>query len=554
MEEDFMSAPEPGAATGGAAAPLPPAPTRRPWTLVVIVVVVIVALAGVTAYYFWPRAASDTVVYATSSEMVTLDPSTEFSNSILVLPNVYETLTLWNPGTNTAEPLLATGWTHTSDGMSWTFNLRHGVTFHDGTPFNATAVKYSLLRTMTMNAGAAYIWFPIAEPDQNITILDEYTVRIDTMFPAAVDKIASSGYAAYIFSPNTPGATYEEQQTWFNDGHHDSGSGPYMINSASYNNTSVVLDRFPGYWGGWSAGQFQHAIIKTIADPAQREAAVVSGDTDVTMDVPVQDLPTLQTNSKVSVVENPSYRALYAFFNSARGPTANQSFRQALAYAIPYGDIVSTVVSGLGLQSIGVIPATMWGHDDTLPHYTYDLAKAQQLLDESGVATPLTLKFTYLVGDLFEQKFGELYKEKLATLGITLDVVAMPWEQQWALAQTPLATGSQDIFVMYWWPTYVTPYDFLFNMFHSASYAFFNLGYYNNSVFDGTIDAANALEATDPSEALVGYRASQVMLNDDCPGLGVVDLKNLYLLKADLNGFVDNPAYPLVVFFYQLSR
>ncbi len=554
-----MSVPAPSEA---AAAP-PPAPKGRSRVLIALIVAVVLVLVGVSAYALWPRATmNDTVIYATSSDMVSLDPSTEFSNSIILLPNVYETLTLWDPAANAARGLLATSWTHSADGMNWTFTLRQGVKFHDGTAFNATAVKFSILRTISSsswagasNSGASYIWSPLGNETQaasNMQIPDQYTIKFTLLYPAALDKIASSGYAAYIMSPNAPGVTYAGQATWFNAGH-DDGTGPYQI-GANYNISYAVLDRFPDYWGGWKTGQYNHAIIRTYTDPAQREAAVVSGAVDITIDAPVQDLPALQANSKVTVVENPSYRAMYAFFNSARGPTANQSFRQALAYAIPYTDIANTVVNGLGAQSIGVIPSTMWGHDDTLPHYTFNLTKAQQLLTQSGISTPLTLNFTYTQGDLFEQGFGTLYKEKLATLGITLNVLPMAWAQQWALAQTPLATGSQDVFVMYWWPTYVTPYDFLYNMFSDASYAYFNLGYYNNSAFDTTINTAVTLEATNPIQALADYRAAQVMLYNNCPGVGVVDMKNLYVMKAGITGFADNPAYPLVVFFYQLSH
>ncbi|MCI4371341.1 MAG: ABC transporter substrate-binding protein [Thermoplasmata archaeon] len=533
------------------------APKKSMLKWIVLVIAVILVAVGVGAYALLPRAAvTTTIVYATSSEMVTLDPSTEFSNSILVLPNLYETLTLWNPAANAAKPLLATSWTHTPDGGSWTFTLRSGVKFHDGTAFDAAAVKSAILRTITMNGGAAYIWGPIGNASQaatNIQVIDTSTVKFTLLYPAALDKIASSGYAAYIFSPNTPGSNYTNQATWFEAGH-DSGTGPYKLDPTAYTKTRVVMDRFADYWGGWKAGQFDHAIIKVYHDPAQREAAVLSGDADITIDVPLADLATLQANSRVSVLENPSYRAMYAFFNSVKAPTNNKSVRQALASAIPYPDIVSSVVNGLGTQSVGVIPATMWGHDATLPKFTFNLTRAQQLLAAGGhPGGGFTLNFTYTAGDLFEQKFGELYKEKLATLGVTLNVRGMPWEQQWALAKTDPAT-AQDVFVMYWWPTYVTPYDFLFNMFSYASYAFFNLGYYNNSAFDTKINDAVTLEATNPAQALTEYSQAQTMLYNDCPGVGVVDMKNLYLMKADLKGFADNPAYPLVVFFYQLGR
>ncbi len=581
-----MASPDSSVSPEPAPAPTPAAPRRRPWKLIAIIVVVIVALSAVAVYVVTTSApAANVVTYATSSDMTTLDPSSEFSNSILLLPNVYETLTLWNPTTKKAEPLLATAWQPSSDGLTWNFTLRPGVTFHDGASFNATALKFSIDRTVYMNQGAAYIWFPLkgagayfavsnlSDPwnrpewsnftSESITIVDAYHVTFHLDYTAAMDKVASSGYGAYMFSPNTPPTTatggnlttqFTAQQSWFNDQHHDSGSGPYSIDSAQYSKSYAVLDKYQNYWGGWQTGQFDHAIIKTIADPAQRESAVVSGTTDITIDVPLQDLGTLKTNTAVNVVENPSYRALYAFFNMVRSPTSNLSVREALAYSIPYQDIVNTVVNGLGTQSIGVVPQTMWGHDDTLPHYTFNLTKAQQLLQQSPFPSGgFTLNYTYLSGDLYEKGLGELWKEQLATLGITLNIQAMPWDQQWGEAKQNPAT-AQDIFVMYWWPTYVTPYDFLYNMFSTPSYAYFNLGYYSNPSFDNVINNASAEEATAPTLALQDYRSAQVMLFNDCPGLGVVDMKNLYVEKSNLKGFADNPAYPLVVFFYQLSH
>jgi peptide/nickel transport system substrate-binding protein len=555
-----MASPETGVSPEPAPAPTPPpAPKRRPWKLIAVIVVVIVALSGIAAYAILSTPstpAPSVVTYATNSEMVTLDPSSEFSNSILLLPNVYETLTLWNPTTNAADPLLATSWSHSADGMNWTFNLQHNVTFHDGTAFNADAVKYSLMRTINMGQGAAYIWAPLGnatEAQANIVVSGAYTVVFHLVYPAAMDKIASSGYGAYIFSPNTPGSNYTNQQTWFNDGH-DSGTGPYIINTTQYTNSYVVLDKYANYWGGWKAGQFDHAIIKVVPDGIQREQAVTSGAADITEDVPLQDIPNLQNNTGVKVLETPSYRALYAFFNMAKSPTSNLSIRKALAYALPYTDMVNSVVKGLGSQSIGVIPVTMWGHDSTLPHYSQNLTLAQQWLSLSPHPHGgFTLTYTYVTGDLYEQKLAELWKSNLATLNITLNIQPMPWETQWALATSNPAT-AQDIFVMYWWPTYVTPYDFLYNMFSSYSYAYYNLGYYNNSAFDNAINNASAEEATNPTSALADYRSAQVMLYTALPGLGVVDMKNLYLLRSNLNGFTDNPAYPLVVFFYQLSH
>ena len=302
-----------------------------------------------------------------------------------------------------------------------------------------------------------------------------------------------------------------------------------------------------------------HLVVLMSSNPARiihqpLGRLQAGGAADITEDVPIADLPTLANNSAVTILKTASYRALYAFFNMEKSPTDNLSFRKALAYSLPYTYVANTVASGLGTQSIGVVPTGMWGHDGSLPHYSFDLTLARQYLAQSPEPTGhVTLTYTYVTGDLYEQKLAEAWATQLATLNITLNIQPMEWANQWALAQKPPAQ-AQDIFVMYWWPTYVTPYDFLYNLFSYASYQYYNLGYYNNSAFDNTINNAFTEEATNPSTALQDYTAAQLMLYHDLPGLGVVDLKNLYLERSDLKGFTDNPAYPLVVFFYQLSR
>lgn len=541
--------------------PAPAAPRKKPWALIAVVIVVILVIGGVTAYFVLPRGpAPRVIVYGVTSEMVTLDPSTEFSNSVLVLSNVYEALTKFDPDTQSAKPWLSTSWTKSSDSLNWTFTLRQGVKFHDGTPFNATAVKFSIERTIRMGQGPYWVWsFPV----KAMHVEGEYQVRFELNYAAPIDWIASADYGAWIFSPNVPSVARDPDGTvndtklgvWFNDAH-DSGTGPWGIVTEQYNKKErVVLARFSDYWGGWDARQFEFAVIRVMPDPAQREAAVREGDVDITIDVPAQDVPTLQGDSRVAVKITPSYRTMYAFFNNGRAPTNDPQVRQALAYAIPYSDILTTVMNDLGSQPIGVIPAGMWGHDPALPKYEFNLTKAEELLVAAGYGTKprFTLELTYTAGDLFERGFAELYGDKLATLGITLDIKGIPWEQQWARAQAGPAT-AQDIFVMYWWPTYITPYDFLWGMFHSASYAYFNLGYYLNPTFDQTIDAAVGLEATDRPMALQIYSQAQAMLYQDAAAVGIVDLKNFYVMKSDLQGFKDNAAYPLVVFFYEYRR
>ena len=114
--------------------------------------------------------------------------------------------------------------------------------------------------------------------------------------------------------------------------------------------------------------------------------------------------------------------------------------------------------------------------------------------------------------------------------------------------------AAQDIFVMYWWPTYVTPYDYLFNLFHSEDAPAYNLGYYANPAFDAMIDEAATLSGTDRAKAETMFIEAQRMLITDAAAVFIVDKPNIHVIRSDVKGYADNPAYGHIVFVNDLSR
>lgn len=181
-----------------------------------------------------------------------------------------------------------------------------------------------------------------------------------------------------------------------------------------------------------------------------------------------------------------------------------------------------------------------------------DLDGAKALLAEAGVTT-LELSLTCGAGDTIQSLAAELWRANLATLGVTLTVQPMTWEAQWQLAKADPA-AAQDIFVMYWWPTFVTPFDFLFNLFYSEESPNFNLGYYSNPAFDALLDAANVLSASDRAASEAGFRDAQRLVIDDAAAVFMMDTPNVHVIRSDISGFVDNPAYGHITFVHQLRR
>ncbi len=519
---------------------------RFPLISAIVALSLFVSACGGAAATPTPTPAPKVVTFAYTTTFPDIDPSTSFSNDSAVTSNVYEPLVWYNPpgSAEVLSPGLATSWEASPDSLTWTFHLRQGVKFHDGTPFNADAVKFSIERTQRLNGGAAWIWGAVNE----IEIQDEYTVVFHLDYAVPLDLVASSGYAAWMISPSVG----DKGADWFNAGN-DAGTGPYRIERYEPGQR-VILARFDDYWGGWKEGQFDKAVLEVVEDPTVRQQKIESGEADWTYEIPTENLKTLDERPGVKVVIIPAFQNLVGLFNNQKPPLDNPKVRQALSYAFPYETFLNTVMEGLAVQARGPVPTGMFGHDPALFQYTYDPDKARSLLAEAGHADGgFELTFTYATGDTVEEQAGELWKAELAKLGITLNLQPLAWEAQWDLGKGDPA-NAQDVFVMYWWPTYVTPYDFLFNMFHTEEETLFNLGYYRHPEFDATIDEANELIGADRATAEKMFQEAQRMLVEEAASMFFFDQDNIHVIREDVQGYVDNPAYPHVVFVYQLSR
>ena len=494
-----------------------------------------------------PSAEQNIFINARTAGFPDLNPASSFSDDSIIMSNCYETLTFYNPpgSAEVLSPKLATSWEPSEDSMEWTFTLREGITFHDGEPFNAEAVKASIDNTIELGAGASYIWAPV----ESIDVVDEYTVKFNLSYPAPLDLIASAGYAAWIYSPK---AYADQGHDWFNEGN-CAGTGPYVIDNYE-RGARIVMSRNEDYWGGWSDGQFDIAVMQIVEDPVVRQQMIESGTADFTFNLPADNLDAIAARDDVEVYINPGFQNLIGLMNNQKPPLNDPLVRQAVSYAFPYEQFIQGVMGQRATQAYGPIPPGIWGHSQDLHQYSYDLDKAAELLAEAGHPDGgFDLLFTYATGDLDEQQVGELWKAELAKLGINLELQPMTWEAQWELGQSD-PENAQDIFVMYWWPDYVSPISWLYSMFRTEDETLFNLGYYKNPEFDEMIDTADAISGSDREEATQMFIDAQKMLVDDAAAMFFYDVANTHAARADLQGYVDNPAYPHVTFVYDLSR
>ncbi|HLI45830.1 MAG TPA: ABC transporter substrate-binding protein, partial [Geobacterales bacterium] len=476
--------------------------------LIVIIILVVIIVAVLGGYYYsllnsqQSQPKKTVVVYASISEMTSADPSTEFSNSIMWLAFTYERLIYYDPIQNKLIPELAVSWERSQDNLTWTFHLRHGVTFHDGSPLNADAVIFSLNRTITLGQGAAFLWASV----KSIEKVDDYTVRLHLNYPAPIDLIASAAYASYIFSPKVvqyakaSNATDPKISDWFNAGN-DAGSGPYKLIKWDPKN-EVIFEKYSAWWG-WNATDYPLKsssapdifTIKIVADAVTQENMLLAGQIQIAQQVPLEDLNNLKNNPNIQVVTKPSFQQLILLLNTKKAPLDNVLVREAIAHAIPYDDIVTVARYGYARVASGPVPYGMWGHSDQF-RYSYNLTLAKSLLVQAGYPNGINRKLllTYTTGDIYEKRSAELIQSALAQIGIQVDVRPLSWDEQWALAKSGWENpnNAQDILMFYWWPTYNSPFDFLYNMFDSQSKDF-NLGYFTNETFDNLLSTAVTL-------------------------------------------------------------
>lgn len=520
---------------------------RKPLLVLLIISLLVVPLAFPTSQTV--AAQSTTVLrIASTANVTTWDPSLSFSTEAVYMANIYEPL-LWINAPGSEEqfsPALATDWSVSEDGLVWTFNLREGVTFHDGAELTSEAVKRSIERTQEIG-GASFIW----APHDSIEAPDPLTVVFNLSYPAPLDLIASSLYGAWIISPNALDAVADDEN-YFEDGR-AAGTGPYMLEDWTPD-AEVVLAQFEDYWRGWDdKAHFENVLISIVSDDVTQEQLLLGGEVDFADRLPPPSYELFAEDPDFNVYDVNTFFNYVGFLNVLREPLDNELVRQAISYAMPYEDIIEIGAEGRATQARGPVPAGVFPYSEDVPQYSQDLDRARELLAEAGYeGGGFELRLTYAAENAIEEAFAPLVKDALAEIGIEVTIEPMLFNQQWELAKND-PENAQDIFLLLYWPTYSDAgSDNLWSMFHSSEVPFFNLSYYNNPDFDALVDEAIVLAATDREAAQAMYTEAMTMLVNDAPGLFFMDVGNWFALPTYLGGFEYNPNYAFAHFFYPL--
>ena len=484
-----------------------------------------------------------------TAEITTWDPLQSFSTEAQYMANIYEPLVYATPLDAEAdfEPGLATDWSVSEDGLTWTFNLREGVTFHDGEPFNAEAAKASIDANKAAGGGASWIWWPV----ESVDVVDEYTIDINVSTPAAVDLIAASTYSAWMVSPTALAAVAEDPEFFQTAGANGEsfGTGPYMLESWTPT-TEILLTQYPEYHGGWDDANHYEKVLVSIMDPLNQQQALEGGQIDVANRIPTESADEVDARDDVTVSRDPALFNYVGLLNTERPPLDDVRVRQALAYATPYEDIITVAAAGNAVQDRATVPPGVFPYSDEIPQYSTDMDKAKALMAEAGV-DGFPLEITYFADNPIHAAYGPLLQGAYAELGV--DVTLTPtatFGQQWDRGKGD-AANRQDMFLLLWWPTYSDAgSDNLASLFKSSDEPFFNLSYWANEEFDALVTEGTALTGTDRDAAQAAYLEAMNILVEESPAVFFIDTKAVTSVGDHVDGFEYNLNYPFTQFFF----
>lgn len=329
------------------------------------------------------RAAANTLTIGTAADPVTLDPA--FAGSIYenaVLDNVHDTLLTTEPD-GTLRPGLAEAWEMTEP-LTVRLRLRPNLTFHDGTPVDAEAVRFNLARYLDPATGS--IRRGDLGPVTLVAARDAGTVEIGLSEPYAALPTVLAGRAGMIVSPSALtrlGADFASRAV---------GCGPYRVASWTRND-ELRLEAYPGYWRG--APGFARVAFRPIADETARVANLRSGAVDLIDAVPPQALAALDADASVRVARAASIGFSAFSFNCTRKPFDDARVRQAFVAAIDPEVVQRVVYFGTGRVAHGPLsPAVAWAFDPGFAPPRFDPARARRLLNAAGHAAPVPLTIT----------------------------------------------------------------------------------------------------------------------------------------------------------------
>jgi peptide/nickel transport system substrate-binding protein len=520
-----------------------PSPWRTLLTLAAIALMSLAPLAGPIVH-----AANPPLVIVIQGETATLDPQVNYDQAAAtVMGNVYDSL-VRGQGDKSVQVVgdLATSWQVSRDGKTWTFKLRPGVRFHDGSPVDARAVQFTFQRLLTIKQGAWLDFASIARVDAPAPLTVVF--RLKSPFPSFHTSLTSL-WGPGIVSPKTVLAHQVKGdlgQKWLYD--HDAGSGPWMVKDWVHNQR-IVLEPFPGYWRGWSSRHVGEVVIEWPPSSSTQRLGLEHGDVDISMNLSPQDFDAVAKEAGIGVQEYTGQTIHNITFNTTRGPLQSKLVRQALSYSFDYYGAVKAAFRGHGRRMLSVAPTGLANFIPVSPLYTFDLNKAKSLLRKAEYPNGFNLHVAFTSGDLQGQQMAEIWQANAATIDIKMQIQQITVAEFFKLNQKPAT--YPDIVMSQWLMDYGDDQQLYWAMLdskHLAATGGANYMFYKNPTVDKLLEQAEVAPNAAQQHAL--YAKAIPLVYDDAPEVWAVQQNDRIAVRTVVHGFRYNFLYSS--FYYDL--
>lgn len=443
----------------------------------------------------------------------TVDPHNLSLNADMMLSRqIYEPL-YWINDEGEEIPMLATEYSVSEDGLTWTFQLREGVTFQNGDPLTAQDVVYSYERCFDN----AYMQEKVEAID-SVTAPDDSTVEMHLkyQFSPLMEKIAAIGIVSQSFAE----ANMDDQGLL---GFNACGTGAYSVKEA-IPDVSITLEAYSGYWGG-------EAPIKTlnfeqITDETTAVTAFEAGEIDV-MSIPSANWAQISESGQYNTDSRPSNHVVYLIFNTEAAPFDNKELRQAIAYAINREDIIAVAADGLADPATSLATSYMLGYTEDHMTYEYDPEKAKELLAEAGYPDGLDIGSMKTMSGSYFEKVMQVVQSQLAEIGITSTIEGMDGNslvEDCITGNFTLADMGQNLSL---------DYDFLKTYFNEEYINGLNMARVSDSQIQELFE--QGASTTDKEERLAIYQEIEDLTQELCAYVPLYNLQTTTAWNKDLN-------------------
>jgi ABC-type transport system substrate-binding protein len=402
-------------------------------------------------------------------------------------------------------PQLATSWEVAEDKVTWTFYLRRGVKFHDGTPFNAQAVKFNF-ETVTFAHPPVRRTGMFAAFIKSLKVVDNYTIQIITREPFGPMLEYLAHPASAIMSKA------HRKEVGVGADRHPVGTGPFRFVEWKAGDR-LVMERNEEYWG--ELPRIERIILKPVPESAARVMMLETGEAHVICDPEPHDIPILEAIPGVEVFTVAETRASFALMNNQRWPFSDVRVRHALNHAVDVEAIITYLFGGFGVPLTSPLPPKMWGHVD-VGDFEYNPERARELLREAGVPEGFKVRLWTYVHYRYPV-LAEGVAAFLEAVGLNVEITIFEWAAFLAHRSAPLETTKVEIMIHGWGAGTVEPDWQLRPLLTRAMWPprGWNAAHYHNPEVDKWIHIG--MTEVDREKRLAAYAEAQQLIFEDAP-------------------------------------